>query len=228
MAPMDPAHQDTRTTLLLAGLECFAERGFDGASMRQIADRARRPLSLLSHHFGSKEGLYLEVFRHLLQSQSQNPVLNPPEAEALPATREEALRVLRAQIHALYLKGSPDVVRQDPLLELGAKLWLQELRAPRPCLVPLLQAFTRPKTLAITRCIRVLRPDLDEAATVFLGCSILGQVVGHGLMHGLNQVVWGPAYAPVDPARAAEWLVELSLKGLLGLGSGATAAPPAP
>ena len=74
----------------------------------------------------------------------------------------------------------------------------------------------------------MLRPDLDEAATVFLGCSILGQVVVHGLMHGLNQVVWGPAYAPVDPARAAEWLVELSLKGLLGLGSGATAAPPAP
>lgn len=225
---MDPACQDTRTALLRAGMACFAERGFDGASMRQIADRAGRPLSLLSHHFGSKEGLYLEVFRHLLHTQSQNPVLNPPEAEALPASPEEALQVLRAQIHALYLKGSPDVVRQDPLLELGAKLWLQELRAPRPGLVPLLQDYTRPKTLAITRCIQVLRPDLDEAATVFLGCSILGQVVGHGLMHGLNQAVWGPAYAPVDPAQAAEWLVELSLKGLLGLGSGPTAAPPAP
>lgn len=225
---MDSAPQDTRTAILLAGMECFAERGFDGASMRQIADRAGRPLSLLSHHFGSKEGLYLEVFRHLLKSHAQNPVLNPPEAEALPATREEALRVLRAQIHALYLKGSPDVVRQDPLLELGAKLWLQELRTPRPCLVPLLQDYTRPKTLAITRCIQVLRPDLDEAATVFLGCSILGQVVGHGLMHGLNQAVWGPAHAPVDPGQAADWLVALSLNGLLGLQSEARGGPPAP
>lgn len=227
MAPMDDA-LDTRTALLRAGLECFAERGFDCASTRQIADRAGRPLSLLSHHFGSKEGLYLEVFRDLLQTLARNPALHPPEAEHLPATRDEAFRVLRAQVHALYLKGSPEVLRQEPLLELGARLWLQELRSPRPCLIPLLQEFTRPRSAAITRCIQVLRPDLDEPSAVFLGCSILGQVVGHGLLHGLNQAIWGNTHAPVDPARAADILLDLSLNGLLGFGHAPTAAPPAP
>ena len=48
-------------------------------------------------------------------------------------------------------------------------------------------------------CIQVLRPDLDEPSAVFLGCSILGQVVGHGLLHGLNQAIWGNTHAPVDP-----------------------------
>ena len=56
---------NTRTDLIEVALECFAEHGYDGTSIRMIAQRAGRPLSLIGHHFGSKEGLYLEVFRFL-------------------------------------------------------------------------------------------------------------------------------------------------------------------
>ncbi len=40
----------------------FGAFGFDGASMRQVAEAANVPLALVSYHFGSKEGLYREVF----------------------------------------------------------------------------------------------------------------------------------------------------------------------
>jgi AcrR family transcriptional regulator len=48
----------TRQALLSAGAALFAERGFDGTSVDEIARRARVNKAMISYHFGGKEGLY--------------------------------------------------------------------------------------------------------------------------------------------------------------------------
>lgn len=52
----------TRTRILMAAEAEFADHGFDGVSVRQIALRADVPVALINYHYGSKEGLYKAIF----------------------------------------------------------------------------------------------------------------------------------------------------------------------
>lgn len=51
----------TREALLAAGTRLFAERGYDGVSVRAIARTAGVNTALISYHFGGKRRLYLAI-----------------------------------------------------------------------------------------------------------------------------------------------------------------------
>ncbi|MGD9530889.1 TetR family transcriptional regulator [Pseudonocardia sp.] len=54
-----PGGTDTRTQLLDAARVEFAERGYDGATVRVIADRAGVDPAMVNHWFGGKEALFV-------------------------------------------------------------------------------------------------------------------------------------------------------------------------
>jgi AcrR family transcriptional regulator len=54
-----PGNQDTREAILAAAKQAFAERGYDKASIRQIATSAGVDPALFHHYFGPKEKLFV-------------------------------------------------------------------------------------------------------------------------------------------------------------------------
>lgn len=65
----------SRRLLLDAALEEFAAKGYAGARVQDIADRAGVNKQLISYHFGGKEGLYREIGRRWLEREAE---LNDP------------------------------------------------------------------------------------------------------------------------------------------------------
>ncbi len=90
---------DARNAIMEAAITQFAERGFHGATMRDIADRAGVSQGLLHHHFGNKEGLWRTAGRLLSDDfmASVADVLKPeaPAAEAVPNAMGTYLRYWR-------------------------------------------------------------------------------------------------------------------------------------
>ncbi|MEV0272933.1 TetR family transcriptional regulator [Hamadaea sp. NPDC050747] len=58
-----PGSPDTREAILASARQAFAERGFDGATVRQIAAGAEVDPALVHHYFGSKEQLFLDTMK---------------------------------------------------------------------------------------------------------------------------------------------------------------------
>lgn len=56
------AEGDARGDIIRAAKECFAQKGYDRATMREIGLLADVDPSLIVHYFGSKEHLFTEVF----------------------------------------------------------------------------------------------------------------------------------------------------------------------
>lgn len=54
-----PGFSDTRGRIVGAARETFAERGFEGTTIREVASRASVDPALVHHYFGTKEQLFV-------------------------------------------------------------------------------------------------------------------------------------------------------------------------
>lgn len=75
---------DSREALLQAAKRVFAQKGFEGATVKDLADEAGVNVSLISYHFGGKENLYracLESFGHERVEAAERVLKSPSSLE---------------------------------------------------------------------------------------------------------------------------------------------------
>jgi AcrR family transcriptional regulator len=93
----------TRDAIVKAAVRLFAEKGFQGTSVRDIIVKARVNQAAINYHFKSKDGLYLEVLKTAFEKLTEQAGFDPEELKTL--SREEALRTfVRQQLRPLLFR----------------------------------------------------------------------------------------------------------------------------
>jgi len=67
---METELNDKQLQIMQKALEVFAEKGFDSASVRDIAQRAEVNVAMISYYFGSKEKLLEAIFMNYTHSMT--------------------------------------------------------------------------------------------------------------------------------------------------------------
>jgi AcrR family transcriptional regulator len=109
---------ETRARVLAAATEVFARDGFEGASLRQIAEVAGIDIATLKYHVGNKASLFAEVYQDGYEhfQQSLGPLIL-----RLPLARDP--EELVTEVRALIERGYDYLEQNQPFV----RLWLFRL-----------------------------------------------------------------------------------------------------
>ncbi len=123
-ADVPTGRDSTRTRLLLAAGEAFAEHGFHSTTIGMICKAAGANIAAVNYHFGGKERLYEETIKFGRASCSHSRLLESDELG-----RMEPRAALRAFIDA-YIQT---LLRKDRL-QWHTRIICRELAEPTPAL----------------------------------------------------------------------------------------------
>jgi AcrR family transcriptional regulator len=156
-SPHQPVRADgigARQRLLAAGLELFAEHGFEKTSVRALAQRAQVNIGAISYYFGDKEGLYRALF-------VEPPVPQPPHPPL--AFAEPGLPVPDAM--RMFFAGFLEPLKQGDAFRQVMKLHFREMAEPTGAWTCALESEIRPQHDALLRLLLrelgLKRADLD-------------------------------------------------------------------
>jgi len=99
---------ETRARILQKAREVFAEHGFDGANVREIAAAAETTHSMITYHFSSKEELWRDAVRNMFALLQQHVLDTTEDEHELPAV-ERFRRMARRYVH--YCAAHPEHAR---------------------------------------------------------------------------------------------------------------------
>lgn len=118
---------NTYDQIIQAATACFAEKGYHGSSVREIAHKVGVSVSTLYYHVESKDNLYLLVFQR--QYQEENEIISSIIAGASESVVRDpqALRSLLYRVMDALIDRS---VENPQIVNLWTRRWLEKPREP--------------------------------------------------------------------------------------------------
>jgi AcrR family transcriptional regulator len=194
---------DTRSRLLKAAAEIFAEKGYENATIREICGRASANVALVNYHFGDKLELYTEVWRCFLKRGEQ------AAAAASEVDPEMDLRnIVRAMLERAFETREQDHLR--------IRMMLHEFVQPTPATARVVEVAMRPvydRLRNVVGALLDLAPD-DEQVRLSVH-SIIGQVTHFAHSGPMMAALWPEMkMTPEQRARVAAHIAEVALSSL--------------
>jgi AcrR family transcriptional regulator len=205
--------QATRRRILAAAGALFAERGFRGATMREIAQRARVNLAAAHYHFGSKQALYLEVVRGEFEKLEKKLAARgaSPAASLDGLSRSQLEEVLRRRVETM-LETVLDAA------SVHGAIMQREMTDPSDALPVIVKQFIDPMRRGMDRLVARLAPELSTDEVEHCTRSLVGQTFFY-LTHrpALLLLMDRKRYPHGIERAASEHITAFSLGGLDGL-----------
>jgi TetR/AcrR family transcriptional regulator, regulator of cefoperazone and chloramphenicol sensitivity len=157
----------TRTRLIDAAGEMFAELGFHHTTVRQICQRAGANVAAVNYHFRDKTGLYTEVVRQSMRAARLDTVTAVFDQKASPEL------ILRAVI-----KARLESLRSLDLSDWHFRIFAHELSKPTPAMNVVVNEAIRPLYSRMCKLIgSMLRLPPEHEKTRLCAHSIIGQIL---------------------------------------------------
>lgn len=166
---------DMRTKILDSAEAQFAQRGYHGVSMRQVADGATASISLVQYHFKTKEALFGAVMERRITAINHDRLRRLDSVE-VESTRTGKLR-LEDVLHSFL---APTVLLSRDRTSGGnyyAQLISQITNDPQPHARAVSKAYTDPIARQTIRVLQLALPDLDRATLVWCYIFAVGSMV---------------------------------------------------
>jgi len=198
---------DTKTRLLEAACEVFAEKGYRDATVADICDKAEANIAAVNYHFRSKENLYAEAWQHAFQQSLQ---AHPPDGGVSPDAPAE--KRFRAKIRAFLQRGLD--TRNATFL-----IMHMELANPSGLLDEVRREMIAPLQESMHAIIRELLGEHASEQQVWLcGMSTIGQCIHAMARRCLKRMPSrGDLLETQSPDTLADHIATFTLAGIRGI-----------
>ncbi|HYK34807.1 TetR/AcrR family transcriptional regulator [Alloacidobacterium sp.] len=205
--------EDARTRLIDAAITLFAEKGYEGTSVRDLAKAADVNVAAVSYHFGSKDALYTEALRACLAPcgeirERMQVHLDDARRRKTRKAAEEALRgCIRDFLEILVSPAAKH-----------SHLVMREQSEGKPRFEPVIREFFMPVGSILQQVILLLAPELPQLSVFIVISGIIGQClhmckarISYRVLAGVDS--HSPEYIDIVSKHMAH-LTALGLRGL--------------
>ncbi len=211
----DAGEKSVQDRLIAAADELFCRRGFNETSVRDIAAAAGCNVASVNYYFGSKDNLYLQVWRRRLELMRDNRIASIEKVMAAP-DRPELEDLLRSYAVSFI----------EPLIEGGEhcrfiNLMAREMIDPHLPKDMYLSEMVAPVLDAFRQALLGICPWLNQQSVPMVVFSIVGQLLMHTVC--VKEMFEGsshPELSRIDLNAIVDHVVEFSAAGIRGYATG--------
>jgi len=209
------AKKDAHGRLLDAAEELFCERGFEGTSVRDIAASANCNIAAVNYYFGSKEKLYLEVWRRHLGTMRETRIAGIEKVMCQKGTEPNLEDLLTSYADA-FVQPLFDERTGDQFIKLMAREMVDK-HLPQNIFV---EEMVVPVMTALQQALMRICPGLSEVKARLSILSIVGQLVHTVCAKTMLEQSNNPAVPRFDLSELVQHIVQFSAAGIRAYSEG--------